>query len=363
MNFSTLQQHLLTWFAGNRRDLPWRATYDPYQVWISEIMAQQTQMERVVSYFNRWMDAFPNVAAVAVADEHHVLKLWEGLGYYSRARNLQKSAKIITEKYAEKIPDDMESLLSLPGIGPYTAAAILSIGYNLPHPVMDANVLRITARLIDIETPIMQSVSRKKAEHFLNKAFFRENPRDFNQAMMEFGALVCTPKNPSCVLCPLQTLCRAYRIGTVDQRPVPGKKEVIIPIEMACGVIRHQGRYYIQQRRNDDVWPGLWEFPGGRLEKGETPEEAAIREIYEETELAVEASVLLQTVRHSYTRYRVTLHAYACRLSESILEPVLHAADYYQWVLPEKLAEYPFPAGHRQLIPLLLRSDIVKKFR
>jgi A/G-specific adenine glycosylase len=257
-------------------------------------------------------------------------------------------------EYNGEMPADYETLVRLPGIGPYTAAAILSIGFNQPLPVVDANVLRVVARLIDIDTPIRQTASRRRAEQFVQSLLPHDRARDFNQAIMEFGALVCTPKNPGCTQCPVQQYCRAYRIDAVAQRPVPGKKATVLPINMACAVIRHQGRFFIQQRLPDDVWPGLWEFPGGQIKEGEEPIMTAAREVYEETELRVKNLEFLKIVSHSYTRYRVTLHSYICTVVDHGFRVRLHAATNYRWVLPEHLLDYAFPAGHRQLLPLLL---------
>ncbi len=349
----TMRDELCAWFKANQRDLPWRRNYDPYQVWISEIMGQQTQMERVVDYFIRWMDLFPDVVAVANASERKILKAWEGLGYYSRAGNIHRTAKLLVRKYDGRIPGDPQQLCTLPGIGPYTAAAIASIAYNKPCPVLDANVERLFARLIDLDVPVKQApapgILRKLAEQLLPP----NNARLFNQALMEFGALVCTPRNPLCTTCILVDFCSARRRKTVEQRPVAGKKTRKIDIIMACGIIRSDDEFYIQRRLADDVWGGLWEFPGGRLKDGETPKQAARREIFEETEFSVFRLRPLAVVVHHYTKYRVTLHGFTCSLQKSSETPVLHAADRYTWVSLSGLADFPFPAGHRKLLAVL----------
>uniref|UniRef100_UPI00405705F2 A/G-specific adenine glycosylase n=1 Tax=Candidatus Electronema sp. TaxID=2698783 RepID=UPI00405705F2 len=257
---------LLAWFAEHRRHLPWRIAYRPYEVWIAEIMGQQTQMERVVMYFQRWMAQFPDIRALAAASEQEVFKAWEGLGYYSRARNIRKAAAIILREHGGELPREQAALLALPGIGPYTAAAVCSIAYNQPVPLADANVERVLCRMEDIAAPPKQSAVKKQLLQFCAELLPPDNARDFNQALMELGALVCTPKNPTCAVCPLRDDCRALAAGTVSLRPVPASKPEKLDIVMACGIIEDQGRVYIQQRLPDDVWGGLWEFPGGRLE-------------------------------------------------------------------------------------------------
>lgn len=347
------RQRLLGWFAANQRPLPWRTTYTPYHIWISEIMGQQTQIERVAQYFARWIERFPDLAAVAAAPEQSILKAWEGLGYYSRARNLQRAAVQLVEAGTANIPADYQQLLALPGIGPYTAAAILSIAFNQPYPLLDANVERLFARLADINRPLKQGTTKKQLAAMADTLLDRENPRHYNQSLMELGALVCTPKKPACTSCPVQIHCRAYRADTVEFRPLPSSRQKKIDITMACGILRRGSEFFIQQRLPDDIWGGLWEFPGGRLEEGETPEQAAVREIREETGWQVNGLVPLTTVIHHYTRYRVTLHGFLCSLPRSSTEPVLTAASQYAWVSLAQLPDYPFPAGHRQLVTTL----------
>ncbi|RWX51486.1 A/G-specific DNA-adenine glycosylase [Candidatus Electrothrix marina] len=351
MNDSLLTRTLLSWFVENQRPLPWRKEYHPYHVWISEIMGQQTQMERVVAYFNNWIRQFPDIKTLAAASEQEVIKAWEGLGYYSRVRNIRKAADILVQEYGAKLPDKESQLLALPGIGPYTAAAILSIAFNHAVPLLDANVERILCRIDDIDLPVKQATTRKLLLQRCSDLLPQDDARNFNQALMEFGALICTPKKPACPTCPLQQHCRSYARDIVDLRPIPGKKEKRIDISMACGIIQHGDRFYIQQRLKKDVWGGLWEFPGGRLKEGETPEQAAVREILEETEFQVTDLRPFATTVHHYTKYRVTLEAFFCTLQgDQLTEPVLHAASQYKWVAFNDLSTFAFPAGHRQLI-------------
>ncbi len=350
------QEALLFWFAENQRDLPWRHEYHPYQVWISEIMLQQTQMDRVTIFFRRWMEEFPDLKTLAAASEHRVLKYWEGLGYYSRARNILKTAQILASEHQGTIPGDRKLLLSLPGIGPYTAGAIASIAYNRDVPVVDANIERILARLLNIDlvpgSPAAKKIFWSKAEELLPAG----QARNFNQALMELGALVCRPKNPDCSACPLTLHCLSLKYDIIAERPVPKKSKKIIPIDMATGILIHQGLLYIQQRLADDVWGSLWEFPGGRMEKEETPEQTVVREFLEETEFEVRIESKITTTIHHYTRYRVTLHCFFVQLTQSDSDPVLHAAQDFRWVPFEALQEYAFPAGHRKLISFLEKA-------
>ncbi|MCI5148609.1 MAG: A/G-specific adenine glycosylase [Candidatus Electrothrix sp. MAN1_4] len=350
-NNLALTQSLLNWFQENQRPLPWRKEYRPYHVWISEIMGQQTQMDRVVSYFKNWIRQFPDIPTLAAAPEQDIIKAWEGLGYYSRVRNIRKTAGILVREYDAKLPDNESQLLALPGIGPYTAAALLSIAFNRPVPLLDANVERILCRLDDIDLPVKQTTTQRMLLQRCNELLHRDNARNFNQALMEFGALVCTPKKPACPACPLQQHCQSYAKDIVDLRPVPGKKKKRIDIFMACGIIQHNNRFYIQQRLEKDVWGSLWEFPGGRIKEGESPEQAAVREILEETEFQVTDLQPFATAVHYYTKYRVTLDAFFCALQDSqSTQPVLHAASQYKWVTLSELGTFAFPAGHRQLI-------------
>jgi len=345
-----IRRRLLAWFRRAQRDLPWRRAYDPYHVWISEIMLQQTQMERGVAYFQRWIARFPDLAAVAAATEQEILKYWEGLGYYARARNLHRAARLLMDRHDGQIPCDYMILQSLPGVGPYTAAAIASIACGQDIPVVDANVARILARLYDLEEPVKSGSCRRRIDTLAADLLVPGKARAFNQALMDFGGLICTPKNPDCDHCPLAEVCRARLRGTVADRPVPAGRRETVRIEMATAVLAHEGRVFIQQRLADDIWGGLWEFPGGRMKAGERPEEAVIREYREETGFEVEICRRLTTVTHFYTRYKVVLHCFACRLVGSDTVARLEAAQDCRWVTADELSAHGFPAGHRKLL-------------
>jgi A/G-specific adenine glycosylase len=347
---------LLDWFSRHKRDLPWRRTYTPYHVWISEVMLQQTQMERGVEYFKRWIARFPDVHSLAEAPEDEVLKLWEGLGYYSRARNLHKAARQVVNRHKGTLPSSPEDLLALPGIGPYTARAIASIAFGQDVCVVDANVERVISRLYDIALPVKSRQARDEIERHGADLLPEGRARDFNQALMEFGSLVCSPRNPACAECPLADCCLARKSGVQEERPVIVKAPSPIYISMATGVLIHDGRILTQKRRADDVWGNLWEFPGGVVENGETPEQAVVREYLEETGLIVNHPVPIAAFKHSYTRYRVTMHAFSVTLLSSPGELALQAAQEHRWACWSEITKLAFPAGHRQLVHHL-RND------
>jgi len=345
----SLQGLLINWFKKNRRDLPWRRTYDPYHVWISEIMLQQTQMARGVCYFNRWVVRFPDVAVVASAGQQEILKYWEGLGYYSRARNLHRAAKVIVADFDGEVPSDYDRLIQLPGIGPYTAAAIASVAGNHDIAVIDANVIRVYARLFDIDGPVKEKKARdqiiKKADELLPKG----RARLYNQALMELGGLVCTPRLPKCNSCILSGFCLAFKRGTVGERPVTVKAKRITTVHRVAGIILHRGRFLLLQRRESDLWGGLWEFPGGKLDEGEGSETVA-KKILNCTGLKVDVVDPITTVTHHYTRYRSTLHCFHCTLKGDDVEPTLNGAEDYRWVSRDELERFGLPAGPRKLL-------------
>ncbi|EKD39216.1 MAG: hypothetical protein ACD_75C00473G0003 [uncultured bacterium] len=348
---------LLAWFRETARDLPWRRTYDPYHVWISEIMLQQTQMERGVAYFQRWILRFPDVQAVAEADEREILKYWEGLGYYARARNLHRAAKVIAGELAGLVPCDYDRLRSLPGIGPYTAAAIASVAGNRDVPVVDANVLRVYARLFDIALPVKSREVRGSIAGIAGELLPRGRARVFNQALMDLGGLVCTPKTPRCEVCPIASTCAARSAGTVALRPVMGEGKKIVTVEKVAGIIRRRDRIFIQQRRADDVWGGLWEFPGGELTAG-PPEIAVVRAIETDTGLTVRVVEELTTIIHHYTRYKIVLHCFLCELQGGDNhQPTLKSAVDSRWIEAAELDRYAFPAGPRKLLEHLAKTS------
>ncbi len=322
-------------------------------------MAQQTQMERVVEYQTRWLTLFPDIRTLADGPEDLVLKCWEGLGYYSRARNILKTAKILIEQYGGKLPQKKRELENLPGIGPYTAAAICSIAFNQDVALVDANVERLFARIFAINLLSGSPELKQECWQLAKQLLPQGHARNFNQALMELGALICRPKAPLCTKCPVAGHCLAQKNNLVSTLPLPKKKKQTIAIEMATGILVHKGKLFIQQREANDVWGGLWEFPGGRMEQGETSKETVQREYLEETEFQVQVNEKITTTIHHYTKYKVSLHCFWVTLAQPESEPVLHAAQQFQWIPFAKIAKYAFPAGHRKLIEFIKEQKLL----
>lgn len=340
---------LLEWFRVNQRDLPWRHTYDPYHVWISEVMLQQTQMERGVARFLSWIEKFPDVGAVAAASEQEILKSWEGLGYYARARNLHRAAQQIVGEYGGEVPSDYTELLGLPGVGPYTAAAVSSIAGNNDVVAIDANVIRVISRLFDIEGMVKDRLVRAEIETVANRLLPKGRARNFNQAMMEFGALVCRPKNPDCSGCPLSDDCMAFLHNTVHMRPQLAKGPQLVQELWLAAIIMDGGRLYLRKRPSNGLWGGLWEFPGTRILDTESKNLSGPgleKLLVEETGIGVRLKRELCRVKHQYTNHRLTVIAWFCELAEGLPEGG-------QWVAPADLDNYGFPAGPRKIIETL----------
>lgn len=337
---------LLAWFAVARRPLPWRESYDPYSVWISEIMLQQTQMERGVAYFNRWMERFPDILAVARADEEAILAAWEGLGYYSRARNLHAAAKTIAERYGGVFPDDPEAIRALPGVGEYTAGAIASIAFDLPVPAVDANVMRIFARILDIDLPVASKEAKNTITTVAASLLPLASPRLTNQALMELGALICG-KSPRCDACPEAALCLALRNGTVAERPAGKTATKYTTLNTVALVAVDNDRTFIRKRPPGGLWPGLWEFPGGAVEPGETAGDAAARLLARTFGPAAALEREIGTVRHGYTTNRVILRGFLCRPG------VAPEERDGVWAPVGELSDYAFASGDRKLLERL----------
>ncbi len=325
-------------------------------------MLQQTQMDRGVAYFLRWIKRFPDVQAVATAEEQEILKYWEGLGYYTRARNLHRAAKIIVAEYGGIVPCEYQQLLMLPGIGAYTSAAIASVAGNYDIPVIDANVIRVYARLFDIDEAVTGVRIKNRLNEIAEYLLPQGQARAYNQALMDLGGLVCTPKKPLCQECPVSGACRSLQLGIVAARPVTRAKRKIITMHNVAGLIRWQGRVFIQQRKPDAVWGGLWEFPGGQVTedecgvKGECSERIADR-ISADTGLIVSLVQPITRITHQYTHHKIILHCYLCTLKEEKSEPVLQSACSYRWVDSKDLDRFAFPAGPRKLLEYIRENQ------
>ncbi len=316
-------------------------------------MLQQTQVKTVLPFYERWMSRFPDIRSVAEAPEDTVLKHWEGLGYYCRARNIQRTARILIREYHGEVPTSYKALRDLPGIGPYTAAAILSLAFNQDYPVVDGNVKRVFARLFDIRSALRERRSLRFIEETARAILPKGNARNFNQAIMELGAVVCTPRNPLCPACPIGKECRSRILGVAAQRPVPSPPKSSTSLQVAVGLLISNEKIFIQKRPPGGLMPGLWEFPGGKVRAGETPEDALVREFLEELEVRVGDLRKISVIRHNYTSFRVDLHAYTCRLAGRGQRPVLRTATAGRWVTRDEINRFPFPAANQKLIRML----------
>lgn len=344
--------NLLAWFKTHRRQLPWRGTNNPYHIWVSEVMLQQTQAKKVAEYYQKFIDRFPTLQHLAEAELGDVLKQWEGMGYYARARNLRKAAKILAERMNGEVPADYASFRALPGVGDYTAAAVLSIAFNRPYAVVDGNVKRVVARLFLIDSPVNQSASAKILQAKADDLLDHDAPGRFNQAMMELGSRICRPKSPLCVVCPVNEFCEAFRMARQDEFPVRVKSKPTPEYHIAVGVIYKEDCVLITQRKAEGLLGGLWEFPGGKVKPGETAEAACIREIQEEVGLSVETVNFLTRVNHAYSHFKIVVDVFRCRHRAG--DVVLNGPADYRWIRLEEIDRYPFPRANHKFIPLLM---------
>lgn len=344
---SRIRRNLLGWYDQHARDLPWRDEKDPYRVWVSEVMLQQTRVETVIPYYQRWLAKFPALDDLANADEQDVLKAWEGLGYYSRARNLLKAAKILQNELSGKFPQEMDELKKLPGIGSYIAGAIASIAFKQKTPALDGNGKRVLARLVAFREPVNLDKNARVLGNYLMELLPDERAGDFNQAIMDLGSRVCLPRRPKCGECPLQSFCEAYRQGAQLEIPIRTSKRLVPHYQVVAAVIRNQGRVLIDQRRSGDLLGGMWEYPGGKVEKGESLPDAIVREIHEELGLEIQAGNILNVYEHAYTHFSVEVHAIECEIVAG--KPQALEADAITWATINRLEDYPMGKVDRMI--------------
>jgi A/G-specific adenine glycosylase len=336
---SEISRRLLDWYAGSARSLPWRGSHDPYAIWVSEIMLQQTRVETVIPYYRRWMERFPTLQALAAAPEQDVLHAWEGLGYYSRARSLHAAAKLVALQHGGMLPADRDTLESLPGIGRYTAGAIASIAFNLDEAALDGNIRRVLSRVFNLDEPARSPQGERRLWELVCEHLPPGRAGDYNQALMDLGATLCTPQKPACLLCPLSEPCEARRLGVQEERPILPSKKAAPHYTVTAAVIAQDGRVLIARRPHKGLLGGLWEFPGGKQEEGESLEDCLGREIREELALDVSVGSELGVFQHAYTHFKVTLHAFHCRILDG--EPVALEASDIRWARVEELGDYP----------------------
>jgi A/G-specific adenine glycosylase len=336
----TLRKALAEWYTVNRRDLPWRRTGDPYRIWVSEVMLQQTQVRTVEPYFRRFISVYPDVNRLAGADLQAVLKLWEGLGYYSRARNLHKAAGIVASRMSGQIPDTWEALRGLPGVGDYIAAAVLSIAFGRAHAVVDGNVKRVLARLFLLEVPVNQASAHKTFHVLADRLLDKRNPGRHNQAVMELGALVCTPRAPRCQECPVNRYCLALRKDRIHLYPRRSRRPALPTRRFVAGMVVKSNRILLVKRPDEGLLGGLWEFPGGALSEGADPARACRLHIKNTVNLDVRVTRHMATISHSYTHFRLRLELCLCEWKSGRVR--LSGPEAFRWL----------PASGMRALPL-----------
>lgn len=349
----SFRRRLLAWYAHHKRDLPWRKSQDPYRVWVSEVMLQQTTVAAVKPYFERFLKQFPTVEKLAAADETQVLRLWEGLGYYRRARGLHAAAKQVVAVHGGNFPRDVTTLQTLPGIGRYTAGAIASIAYNQRAPILEANTIRLFARLLAYPDDPTKSAGQKLLWGTAEEILPRANVAEFNQALMELGSLVCTPVNPCCDECPVVQHCEAFQAGLQNDIPKAAAKQKFTDLREAAVVIKKNSQVLVRQCGANERWAGLWDFPRFEI-TSEGPlfvREELIAKVREQTGITIEPGNLLTTIKHGVTRYRITLDCYAAKFKSGRLT----TTSNLRWIPPTELKELPLSTTGRKLANLILR--------
>ncbi len=356
---SSLRRSLLDWYRKTARDLPWRRTRDPYKIWVSEIMLQQTQVKTVIPYYQKWIKRFPSVKLLAKAPLSDVLKHWAGLGYYRRVRMLHQAARHLCQNGAKgNLPSTIEELLKIPGIGRYTAGAIASIAFNRKTPILDGNVIRVLTRLTAFKEDIGSGKTIKELWGISESILPEKNPGDFNQAMMELGAVICLPKNPDCKICPISDLCAAYRNGSVLKYPFRRKKESLERLRTAALIVRKNGSVLLQRQPLESRWGGLWMFPFWQSRN----------EMIRNLKAGAGQAVPLQhrmTVHHGFTKYRIRLDVYEYPSTGAGRNPIKSwdklfpkpARAEQKWVKQDQLSKLAFPSPHQKIVRDLVNRD------
>lgn len=345
-NPHTLCKNLLTWYHKNKRDLPWRKTNDPYKIWLSEIMLQQTQVKTVIDYYHRFLTRFPNIQALAQAKEEEVLTLWSGLGYYSRAKNLHRAAKLIVEKYDAKFPSNPKEILSLPGIGKYTLGAIASIAFEQPIPLVDGNVMRVYSRVFAIKGNPQELKFQKKIWEIAEELIPQKNPGDFNQALMELGATICSPTSPNCPSCPIKKRCKATQQNP-EQFPEKKERQKTKKLFRLVALLINQNKVCLVLPENARWQKGLWQLPGTLIEEDKNFENE-IKLYLEKEKIAHHSFTLLPLHTHHITHHKITIYPYRIEMS---LVPEVYKNS--QWIDLAELHTIGIPAADRKILESL----------
>lgn len=353
---SALRRKLLKWFDENQRDLPWRKKRTPYRIWISEIMLQQTQVATVIDYFNRFVKQYPSVRKLAAAEQADVLKLWEGLGYYRRARQLHAAAQQVVERFGGQFPTKFDDVLSLPGIGRYTAGAILSIALDQPQPILEGNTIRVFARLMEMTTDPRSTQNQKLLWEFSESLIPRKRCGDFNQSLMELGSEICHPKKPKCLICPINNLCPTAIKGLQEQIPIAAKKTNYQNLEEAVLVIRKGNKYLVRKCEPKERWEGLWDFPRYETRKKTGNAALALAEkLKTQTGILAELSPTKTTIKHAVTRYRITL---SCYLGTNAKGRLKKSSSPIQWMTQEEIEQTPMSVTGRKIAQRLNKLEL-----
>ena len=353
---SEITDRILTWYASHQRDLPWRRSRHPYHIWVAEVMLQQTQVDTVIPYYERFLSRFPTIRTLAEASLATVLKVWENMGYYARARHLHAAARDIMQRFDGKVPMTREELITLPGVGDYTAGAILSMAFGQPVPAVDANVRRVLSRVFAIQAPLHQSQTERQLWDLAKTLVPTEGAGQFNQGLMDLGATVCTSREPKCVLCPIKACCQAYAHQLQDALPVTRKRGPIPHCHLTAGVIWNDcEQVLIVRRSNQGLLGGLWKFPGGTQEPGESLRACLGRQVRRELGIQIRVGPSITLVNHAYTHFRITLHAFQCTHTAGTPK-ALNCADW-RWSALHRLQDFAFSKADRKIVHTVLSKN------
>ena len=346
-NIEDFQRELIQWFLEEKRDLPWRKTRDPYHIWVSEIMLQQTRVDTVIPYYLQFMQKFPDIESLAEAEEQDLLKAWEGLGYYSRVRNLQEAVREVVEKYDGIVPKDPEKFGSLKGVGPYTKGAVLSIAYGMPIPAVDGNVLRVFSRIFCIEEDIGKQGTKQLITDIAEKTISKEDPSSFNQGIMELGALICKPGKPLCLLCPVREFCRAFQSGKQEDLPIKEKKKKGTTVELTAGVLLDDTEKVILRKRSEKgLLANLWEFPNEESPKVPRTNilQAFEKDMKDRHQMTIKLKEPIGRVEHVFSHLKWNITVFAGQLKSPLLE-----TDFLKLVPVDEVENYPMSVPHQKI--------------
>ena len=349
---NNLSKKLYTWFQSESQNYPWRLNSTPYSIWISEIMLQQTQASTVIPYFNKWIEIYPSLDHLKTAKFDHLIKLWEGLGYYKRVNYIYNSSKIINVEHNNKMPMSYENLIKLPGIGDYTASAILSIAFNQAYPAIDGNLKRVLSR---INTLNIQNQKLKIFKSFASTYYSKYNPGIINQSLMDLGRLICTFKNPKCNICPINNYCNAYKTNTIALYPTIKTKKKLPMYNVVVGLIIKKNKFLISKRKSTGLLANLWELPGGKKKRNETDLDCLRREIKEETDITIANPYFIGTIKHQYSHFKININLFKCEYDSGKARSI--SSQKIKWIFKKNINQFTFPSATHKLFQLLDKKN------